>query len=42
MGHSTPVLTARYMRPTLSDYEGALEGLPKMRGEEKRKGAQGA
>lgn len=28
MGHSTPVLTSRYMRPTSRDYQSAIEGLP--------------
>ena len=28
MGHSTPVLTARYMRPTLADYTAAVNALP--------------
>jgi integrase len=28
MGHSTPVLTARYMRPTINDYRGAVSKLP--------------
>ena len=28
-GHSTPMLTKRYMRPTMGDYRAALNGLPK-------------
>jgi integrase len=28
MGHSTPVLTARYMRPTMTDYRAAVDALP--------------
>jgi integrase len=37
MGHSTPVLTARYMRPTLADYSGAVESLPKHGAQRRRK-----
>lgn len=30
MGHSTPVLTAKYMRPTLADYSAAVEKMPEV------------
>lgn len=33
MGHSTPVLTAKYMRPTVADYRAAVDGLPAAGGE---------
>jgi integrase len=41
MGHSTPVLTAKYMRPTMSDYRAAVDALPDHGADkgEKRKGA---
>lgn len=42
MGHSTPVLTARYMRPTIADYREPLAGLPKVGQAKPRKNARTA
>jgi site-specific recombinase XerD len=42
MMHSTPVLTARYMRPTMTDYRAAVDALPDHGAKAEQRKAEGA